>query len=80
MRLFKDIKGEWTWRGVSKSLKEHWPDLLAVFIAGFLTPPCLERMGKADSTLMFFLVWIVVFLLTSVVIGIAMGIKRKIKI
>ncbi|MCR4921440.1 MAG: hypothetical protein K5945_07015 [Bacteroidaceae bacterium] len=80
MGLFKDIKGEWTWSSVRNSFKMHWPDLLAVFIAGFLTPPCLERMEKADSTPMFFLVWIAVLLLASIVIGLAMGIKRKIKV
>ena len=79
MGLIKDIKEQWTWDGIKKSLKEEWTILLAVAIAAFLTQPCLRKMGKADSTLMFFIVQIVIFLLANIAIGIVMGIKGKIK-
>lgn len=39
----------------------------------------LPEMGKTDSTLMFFLVQMVIFLLACVVIAMVLGIKRKIK-
>ena len=80
MTLSDDIKQEWTWTGIKRLLKENWPALLATFIAGCLTMPLLERMGQADSILMFFLFWTVLFLLASAAIGIARGIYRKIKV
>lgn len=79
MGLLKDIKEEWTWEGFKKSMKEEWPIIIAVAIAALLTQPCLRWMGKADSTLMFFLVQMVIFLLACVVIAMVLGIKRKIK-
>ncbi|MBQ6189027.1 MAG: hypothetical protein IJK45_02500 [Bacteroidaceae bacterium] len=79
MGLLKDIKEEWTWAGFKKSMKEEWPIIIAVAIAALLTQPCLRWMGKTDSTLMFFLVQMVIFLLACVVIAMVLGIKRKIK-
>ena len=79
MGLLKDIKEEWTWEGFKKSMKEEWPIIIAVAIAALLTQPCLRCMGKTDSTLMFFLVQMVIFLLACVVIAMVLGIKRKIK-
>lgn len=79
MGLLKDIKEEWTWEGFKKSMKEEWPIIIAVAIAALLTKPCLRWMGKTDSTLMFFLVQMVIFLLACVVIAMVLGIKRKIK-
>lgn len=79
MGLLKDIKEEWTWEGFKKSMKEEWPIIIAVAIAALLTQPCLRWMGKTGSTLMFFLVQMVIFLLACVVIAMVLGIKRKIK-
>ena len=74
-----DIKKEWTWEGFKRSMKEEWPTLVAVAIAALLTQPCLRWMGKTDSTLMFFLIQIGIFLLACFAIGMFIGIKRRIK-
>ena len=79
MGLLKDIKQEWTWEGFKKSMREEWPILLSVFIAGFLTPPCLKWLGKEDSTLLFFVVNVGIFLLACICLGLVMGLKRRIK-
>lgn len=79
MGLLNDIKQEWTWRGIKKSFRDSWPDLLAVFIAGFTTPIVVKRMGWQDSTLAFFFVNVLLVILAGVIMGVAGGIKRKIK-
>lgn len=79
MGLWNDIKQEWTWRGIKKSLRENWLTLLAVFIAGFLTQPCLKWLGEEGSTLLFFAVNVALFLLVIITIGLIIGIRNKIK-
>ncbi len=79
MGLWNDIKQEWTWEGIKKSLRENWPTLLAVFIAGFLTQPCLKWMGKEHSILLFFVVYAVLCLLVSICVGLIIRIKERVK-
>ena len=76
MGLLKDIKAEWTWEGIKKSLKEDWPTLLAVFIAGFTTPILVKRMGWQDSNLAFFLINVLLIFLVCAMVGVGKGIKR----
>ena len=79
MGLINDIKKEWTREGIKKSFRDGWPDLLAVFIAGFTTPIVVKRMGWQDSTLAFFFVNVLLVLFVCAVIGVGMGIKKRIR-
>lgn len=73
MKLLRDIKEEWTKKGIKKSMREEWPTLLAVAIAGFLTPVVVKKMGWQESNLAFFLVNVLMIVLAGIVVG---GIKR----
>ena len=79
MGLLNDIKQEWTWRGIKKSLREDWPTLLGIFVAGFTTPIVVKSMGWQDSNLAFFFVNVLLILLVGVLVGIGKAIIRKIK-
>ena len=79
MGLINDIKKEWTREGIKKSLREDWPTILAIAVAGFTTPIVVKRMGWQDSNLAFFFVNALLLLLVGVVIGIGKRFKRKIK-
>ena len=79
MGFWNDVKQEWTWRGIKKSLREEWPTILAIAVAGFTTPVVVERLGWQESNLAFFFVNVLLVLLVGVAIGVGKRIKRKIK-
>lgn len=77
MGLLKDIKQEWTWEGIKADFKEHWPDLIAIVVAGLFTPAVQEWLGWEENTWAFFGVWIVIAVATAVVIGLIRRIVEK---
>ena len=79
MGLFKDIKEEWTWAGIKKSLKEEWIDLLAIAITGGFTPSILQWLGWPNNFWTFFIVFFVIAIVVGIVIGFAMRLIKKIK-
>ena len=77
MGFWNDVKQEWTWAGIKADLKEHWPDLVAIVVAGLLTPAVQEWLGWEGNTWAFFGVWIVIAVATAVVIGLVRRIVKK---
>lgn len=78
MGFWNDVKQEWTWEGFKADFKEHWPDFLTVFIAGWLTPVIREKLGWEDNFWTFLVIWIVIVIATGVVIGLTRGIIKRI--
>ncbi len=76
MGFWNDVKQEWTWAGIKASFREHWPDLIAIVVAGLFTPAVQEWLGWGENTWAFFGVWIVIAVATAVVIGL---IRRIVK-
>ena len=77
MGFWKDVKQEWTWAGIKASFREHWPDIVAIVVAGLLTPAVQEWFGWGENTWAFFGVWIVIAVATAVVIGLIRRIVKK---
>ena len=77
MGFWNDVKQEWTWAGIKADWKEHWPDLVAIVVAGLFTPAVQEWLGWKENTWAFFGVWIVIAVATGVVIGLIRRIVKK---
>ena len=77
MGFGNDVKQEWTWAGIKADWKEHWPDLVAIVVAGLFTPAVQEWLGWEENTWAFFGVWIVIAVATAVVIGLIRVIVEK---
>ena len=77
MGFWNDVKQEWTWAGIKADWKEHWPDLVAIVVAGLFTPAVQEWLGWKENTWAFFGVWIVIAVATAVVIGLIRLIVKK---
>lgn len=77
MGFWKDVKQEWTWAGIKADWKEHWPDLVAIVVAGSFTPAVQEWLRWEENTWAFFGVWIVIAVATAVVIGLIRRIVEK---
>ena len=77
MGFWRDIKQEWTWAGIKADFREHWPDLVAIVVAGVLTPTLQQWLGWGENGWAFFVVWIIFAVATAVVIGL---IRRIVKI
>ena len=77
MGLLKDIKQEWTWEGIKADFKERWPDLVAIVVAGVLTPTLQQWLGWGENGWAFFVVWIIFAVATAVVIGLIRRIVKK---
>ena len=77
MGFWKDVKQEWTWAGIKASFREHWPDLIAIVVAGLFTPAVQEWLGWSENGWAFFGVWIVIAVAAAVVIGLIRLIVEK---
>ena len=77
MGFWNDVKQEWTWEGIKADWKEHWPDLVAIVVAGVLTPTLQQWLGWEENTWAFFGIWIVIAVATAVVIGLIRVIVKK---
>ena len=77
MGFWNDVKREWTWAGIKADWKEHWPDLVAIVVAGLFTPAVQEWLGWKENTWAFFGVWIVIAVAAAVVIGLIRLIVEK---
>ena len=77
MGLLKDIKQEWTWAGIKADFREHWADLVAIVVAGVLTPTLQQWLGWGDNGWAFLGVWIIIAVAAAIVIGL---IRRIVKI
>ncbi len=77
MGFWNDVKQEWTWAGIKADWKEHWPDLVAIVVAGVLTPTLQQWLGWGDNGWAFLGVWIVIAVATGVVIGLIRVIVRR---
>ena len=77
MGFWNDVKQEWTWAGIKADFREHWPDLVAIVVAGVLTPTLQEWLGWEENTWAFFGVWIVIAVAAAVVIGLIRLIVEK---
>ncbi len=77
MGFWNDVKQEWTWAGIKADWKEHWPDLVAIVVAGLFTPAVQEWLGWKENTWAFFGVWIVIAVAAAVVIGLIRLIVEK---
>ena len=49
MGFWNDVKREWTWAGIKADLREHWADLVAIVVAGLLTPAVQEWLGWGEN-------------------------------
>ena len=79
MGLFNDIKEEWTWAGIKKSLKEGWIDILAIAVASCLTPSVLQWLGWPNNFWTFIIVFFVIAIIVGIVVGFALALIKKIK-
>lgn len=77
MGFWNDVKQEWTWAGIKTDLKEHWPDLVAIVVAGVLTPTVQEWLGWGENGWTFLGVWIIIAVAAAVVIGLIRRIVKK---
>jgi len=77
MGFWNDVKQEWTWAGIKADWKEHWPDLVAIVVAGLFTPAVQQWLGWEENTWAFFGVWIVIAVAAAVVIGLIRLIVEK---
>ncbi len=77
MGFWNDVKQEWTWAGIKTDLKEHWPDFIAIVVAGLFTPAVQEWLGWGGNTWAFFGVWIIIAVATAVVIGLIRVFVKK---
>ena len=77
MGFWNDVKQEWTWAGIKADWKEHWPDLVAIVVAGLFTPAVQEWLGWSENGWAFFGVWIVIAVAAAVVIGLIRLIVEK---
>ena len=77
MGIFKDIKEEWTWAGIKKSLKENWLDLLAIAVAGGLTPSMIQWFGWPNNFWTFTIVFFVIAIAVGIVVGLIMTLIKK---
>ena len=77
MGFWNDVKQEWTWADIKADWKEHWPDLVAIVVAGLFTPAVQEWLGWEENTWAFFGVWIVIAVAAAVVIGLIRLIVEK---
>ena len=77
MGFWNDVKQEWTWAGIKADFREHWADIVAIVVAGLLTPAVQEWLGWEENTWAFFGVWIVIAVATAVVIGLVRRIVKK---
>ena len=77
MGFWNDVKQEWTWAGIKADFREHWADIVAIVVAGLLTPAVQEWLGWGENTWAFFGVWIVIAVATAVVIGLIRRIVKK---
>ena len=78
MDFWNDVKQQWKREGIKAYFKERWPDLLTVFIAGWLTPIVRERFGWENNFWTFLGIWIVIAIATAVVIGVIITIIKRI--
>lgn len=82
MVFWNDVKQQWKQEDIKAYFKERWPDLLTVFIAGWLTPIVRERLGWENNFWTFlgtFLgIGIVIAIAIAVVTGLIMAIIKKI--
>ena len=77
MGFWNDVKQEWTWEGIKADFKEHWPDLVAIVVAGVLTPTLQQWLGWGDNGWAFLGVWIIIAVTAAVVIGLIRVIVKK---
>lgn len=77
MGFWNDVKQEWTWAGIKADFREHWPDLVAIVVAGLLTPAVQEWLGWGENGWTFLGVWIVIAVAAAVVIGLTRRIIKK---
>lgn len=77
MGFWNDVKQEWTWAGIKADFREHWPDLVAIVVAGLLTPVVQEWLGWGENGWAFLGVWIVIAVAAAVVIGLIRRIVEK---
>ena len=76
MGFWNDVKQEWTWAGIKADFREHWPDIVAIVVAGLFTPAVQEWLGWGENGWTFLGVWIVIAVAAAVVIGL---IRRIVK-
>ncbi len=77
MGFWNDVKQEWTWAGIKADFREHWPDIVAIVVAGLLTPAVQEWFGWGENGWAFLGVWIVIAVAAAVVIGLTRRIIKK---
>ena len=77
MGFWNDVKQEWTWEGIKADFKERWPDLLAVFIAGWFTPFIIEKFDWENCFWTFLVIWIAIAVTTGVIVGVIKVIIKK---
>jgi len=77
MGFWNDVKQEWTWAGIKADFREHWPDLVAIVVAGLLTPAVQEWLRWEENGWAFLGVWIVIAVAAAVVIGLIRRIVEK---
>lgn len=77
MGFWNDVKQEWTWAGIKADFREHWPDLVAIVVAGLLTPAVQEWLGWGENGWAFLGVWIIIAVAAAVVIGLIRRIIKK---
>ena len=77
MGFWNDVKQEWTWAGIKADWKEHWPDLVAIVVAGLLTPAIQEWLGWEENGWAFCGVWIFIAVAAAIVIGLTRRIVKK---
>jgi len=77
MGFWNDVKQEWTWAGIKADFREHWPDLVAIVVAGLLTPAVQEWLRWEENGWAFLGVWIIIAVSAAVVIGLIRRIVEK---
>ena len=60
-------------------LKERWIDLLAIAIAGGLTPSMLQWLGWPNNFWTFTIVFFVIAIAAGIVVGFALALIKKCK-
>ena len=77
MGFWNDVKQEWTWAGIKADFREHWPDLVAIVVAGLLTPAVQEWLRWEENGWAFLGVWIIIAVSAAIVIGLIRRIVEK---
>ena len=77
MGFWNDVKQEWTWAAIKADFREHWPDLVAIVVAGLLTPAVQEWLRWEENGWAFLGVWIIIAVSAAVVIGLIRRIVEK---